>query len=318
MQRIFFVVLLVVIAEIVLAQPKLLYTKKECLQLYAIDSCYGNKNYDCAAVLLQKLIHSNSVLREDRVLMYKLSDCYVKTGQKDSALKYLANSLNYGLHALHPYGDSTIESMLVFDAVANEKIKQQWRYNNLQNHINDNLVRKIHKLVSYDQVAGDNAVYFDSVDRGIIDSLQRNFAKVRMYNLGEIKQLIHLWGWPGYKILGDEGDNDLWVLVQHADEDVVFQEYVLQLMEAAVLSNNTDKKRYAYLYDRVCVNRGYRQLFGTQALSADASNVVFQPLQDSIHVDRYRRAFGLPTLEAYKNQFKEHVKQKEKKTHSRR
>ena len=53
-------------------------------------------------------------------------------------------------------------------------------------------------------------------------------------------------------------------MVQHADHDPEFQKRVLNLRRAEVEANNTDARDYAYLTDRVQINTGEEQIYGTQ------------------------------------------------------
>lgn len=170
-------------------------------------------------------------------------------------------------------------------------------------------LRIINRLIVYDQVARGNREYTDTTTLNA-DSLKNAAMQVDSINREIIKPLISRYGWPGISGLGSKGDIDLWALVQHADEDVKFQQQVLDLLETEVLRGNTRKANYAYLYDRVCVNLGYAQLFGTQAKQADENGFELHPLQDSVHVDVYRKAFGLGSLEDYVEFFKKKVERK--------
>lgn len=55
-----------------------------------------------------------------------------------------------------------------------------------------------------------------------------------------------------------------WLLIQHADSDVEFQQYCLELMEREVESGGVAKSDVAFLTDRILVNKGKPQLYGTQ------------------------------------------------------
>ncbi|MBS1533036.1 MAG: hypothetical protein JSU01_22235 [Bacteroidetes bacterium] len=42
-------------------------------------------------------------------------------------------------------------------------------------------------------------------------------------NLIEAKSIIHQYGFPGYSLVGKEGSNRFWAIVQHCDEEPDFQ-----------------------------------------------------------------------------------------------
>ena len=57
---------------------------------------------------------------------------------------------------------------------------------------------------------------------------------------------------------------------------------------------------HALVFDRVSVGSGHPQRFGTQAKLVNG-RVVFEPIDDSAHVDERRAQLGLPSLEVYKH-----------------
>ena len=63
--------------------------------------------------------------------------------------------------------------------------------------------------------------------------------------------------------MGKDGSNAAWLLVQHADEDKPLQRLALQKLEAAVRKGEASKSNLAYLTDRVRVNAGQKQVYGT-------------------------------------------------------
>ena len=85
--------------------------------------------------------------------------------------------------------------------------------------------------------------------------------------------------------------------VQHADHDPAFQKACLELMKQAgageVLPENI-----AYLEDRVAVNHGQPQVYGTQLEQKDGKFVP-RPTIDSENVNARRMSIGLGTIEEY-------------------
>ncbi len=124
-------------------------------------------------------------------------------------------------------------------------------------------------------------------------------------NTDTIKQLFTDYGFLGFNKVGTEGSNNFWLLVQHADHDPKFQETVLDSMVSEVEVNNADGKSYAYLKDRVLVNSGQKQLYGTQVSYTKDFWIIPQPLQDSVNVDKRREEVGLPPIRDYLNQMME-------------
>lgn len=114
--------------------------------------------------------------------------------------------------------------------------------------------------------------------------------------------VINKYGFPGYDLVGEKGSNHFWLMVQHCDKDVSFQRRVLKAMKAELPKHNADPKNFAYLTDRVLVNTGHKQLYGTQlTYNTDSCQAIPKPLQDSVNVNKRRLALGLETIESYLN-----------------
>jgi hypothetical protein len=105
-----------------------------------------------------------------------------------------------------------------------------------------------------------------------------------------LRQLVKDHGWPVPALVGDDGANAAWLIAQHADLDVAFQRHCLALLERAAASVPSLRPHVAYLYDRVAVNEGRPQRYGTQ---------FDRPIELPESVDERRAAMGLGTLAEY-------------------
>ena len=71
-------------------------------------------------------------------------------------------------------------------------------------------------------------------------------------------------GFPDYEMVGKEASDAFWIIVQHCDHDPDFQERVVVAMRSVVEREAADGVKLAYLTDRVLVNSGRAQMYGTQ------------------------------------------------------
>ena len=115
--------------------------------------------------------------------------------------------------------------------------------------------------------------------------------------------------WPGYHLVGEEGDRAAWFIVQHADRNIAFQEKCLPLLAEAFKQENTNPHNVAYLYDRIMINKGLKQRYATQMRIMEGK-VVFINLEDESRVDYYRKCFDLPPLTFYKKELEERYTKK--------
>lgn len=109
-------------------------------------------------------------------------------------------------------------------------------------------------------------------------------------------EIVDEHGWPGKSLVGEDGAEAAWTLVQHSYHDVPFMWRCLALMERAVADGEASATDYACLYDRVRIHKHGEQLYGTHYLLDDDNEIAGAPLVDPEHVDERRRAVGLVPL----------------------
>lgn len=127
---------------------------------------------------------------------------------------------------------------------------------------------------------------------------------VDQINTAKLKKIIEAHGWPTIPMVGPEGALAAWLIVQHADLEPAFQrrclEMLKQLPEGAVALSHI-----AYLTDRVAVNDGRPQVYGTQFTLANGK-MVPQPIEDPEGLDARRAAMKLITMAEYTEHMEGH------------
>ena len=117
-----------------------------------------------------------------------------------------------------------------------------------------------------------------------------------------LQEIVAEHGWPTLSMVGKEGATAAWVIAQHADFDVDLQADMLALMVEA--GADVDATEVAYLEDRVAVNRGEPQRYGTQVRCVPGGGVApATPLVDEAAVDDLRAAAGMDPLADYFAEF---------------
>ncbi|HZC99212.1 MAG TPA: DUF6624 domain-containing protein [Actinomycetes bacterium] len=114
-----------------------------------------------------------------------------------------------------------------------------------------------------------------------------------------LRQILDQHGWPTPKLVGVDGVSAAWLIAQHADFDVEFQRRVLELMRRAVAAGDADPSELAFLEDRVAVNTGRPQRYGTQVRCRNRRPAPATPIADPAKVDERRGAVGLEPLRDY-------------------
>lgn len=121
-------------------------------------------------------------------------------------------------------------------------------------------------------------------------------------NTARMKEIVNQIGWPTVSKVGREVSEMAWLLVQHADHDVEFQKRCLQLMREQ--PEEVSISDIAYLEDRICVNEGNPQIYGTQ-FYGEGTNYGPRPIKDPENVNERRKKLGMESLEEYREYLKE-------------
>lgn len=130
--------------------------------------------------------------------------------------------------------------------------------------------------------------------------------KIDRRNTEAMKGIVAQIGWPTISKVGEKVSKLAWLLVQHADHDLKFQQACLSLMREQP-AGEVSARDIAYLEDRVRVNAGREQLYGTQfrtELDKEGQVTFFgpQPIEDEEHVDERRAEVGLDSMEEYRKE----------------
>ncbi|RSK45974.1 DUF6624 domain-containing protein [Hymenobacter perfusus] len=139
----------------------------------------------------------------------------------------------------------------------------------------------------------------DSAGRNLEDVEKENYARHQPV----LEKIVRQVGYPGFRQVGAKSSGNFWLLVQHADAHPDFQRQILKLMLPEVKRKNASPVNYAYLTDRVAINAGQPEEYGTQVTyegaGTPAVKAVSRSLRDPAHVNQRRAAIGMEPLENY-------------------
>lgn len=132
-------------------------------------------------------------------------------------------------------------------------------------------------------------------------------------NTAWLKAWIRKHGWPRISDVGEEAARAAWLIAQHSDHDVAFQKKCLELMRRAVAEGEARPEDLAYLEDRVLVNSGKWQLYGTQFYKDRNGTYKERPIKDRKHLAKRRREAGMQPFSEYKKHLVKRYKEIERK-----
>jgi len=117
-----------------------------------------------------------------------------------------------------------------------------------------------------------------------------------------LEEIFQKYGYPGYSLVGETGSQNFWLMVQHCDSDPAFQSRVLEKLKIEVDNKNADAITFGLLTDRVKINNGEKQLYGTQVEYNSLGQAYPINLADSANVNKRREEIGMEPIEEYLNQ----------------
>ena len=120
-------------------------------------------------------------------------------------------------------------------------------------------------------------------------------------HVGRLREILAQYGWPGKSMVGEKPGGAAWMIAQHGGPEFLAQ--TLPLMYEAVTKRELDEGLYATSLDRVLVQQGKKQVYGTQ-FDTDAATGKCEPkpIEDPERVDERRIRAGMGPLAEYKAQ----------------
>ena len=256
----------------------------------AAEAAYEAKNWaECAS--LWTSVSQRAAGDQKTGALYDAACCYALDGRVEPAIATLEAALDAG------YWDA--EHMVADEDLATVRGHAKWsaleargtaNFAAFEKTLVDPALRRELLAFAARDIAARNAMTSadDKVGMEAVAVIDRE-------TTARMKQVVAQHGWPGKRIVGVDGANAAWLLVQHADADVPFQKACVALMEPLVAKGEVTGKDYAFLWDRVAIAEGRKQRYGTQLDGDDVA-----PLEDPASVDARRKAMGMGTLAEYR------------------
>ena len=120
---------------------------------------------------------------------------------------------------------------------------------------------------------------------------------VHVRNAARLRELIDMHGWPAEDMAGEDGAKAAWFIAQHAVGEPEFQRQTLPRLRECAAQGRIHAWHAAYLEDRIAMNEGRPQRFGTQWMdSPEDGRIRPWRLADPGRVNELRASVGLGPL----------------------
>lgn len=181
-----------------------------------------------------------------------------------------------------------------------------------QTNLNIELKTELESIYKSDQIIREyvNANTSDSRKSEIENTLGYKFenlneAYIRMkevdsININRIEVLIQKYGYAGKSLVGEPTNETMWYIIQHSNK---IKKYY-PIIEIAGKRNELPKTLVAKMYDRILVNDGKEQIYGTQGrfvlikikkTGLDEMFKYIQPIKNPKSVNVRRKKIGFKT-----------------------
>jgi len=164
-------------------------------------------------------------------------------------------------------------------------------------------LEKIYHLDQYFRQKRDSVIELHGLKSPEMTDWWRRLNIQDSVNYLRVNEILEKHGWLGTDQVTESANTAIWLVLQHADNNLAGQEKWLPVMREAVRTGKAKSSNLAYLEDRVLKNNGKPQRFGSQ-LYDDPMTGRFSlyPIEDPENLDARRKSMGLPPIQSYLDQ----------------
>jgi hypothetical protein len=135
------------------------------------------------------------------------------------------------------------------------------------------------------------------IERGqLSEGYNAEMEEMHIRNAIALSEIIEAIGYPTVEKVGEEASEAAWIVIQHAISRPGFMIKCAELLDNAVKDGKANPRNLAYLTDRIAVQEGKPQLYGTQFDWNETGELSAQPFDDLAKVNQRRKSVGLNTL----------------------
>ena len=155
----------------------------------------------------------------------------------------------------------------------------------------------------------DQKIRREIIENGVehpSEQLQSRMDTIDRKNTMRMKSIVKQYGWPTSDMVGWDGSDAAFLLVQHADHDS--HKTFVPLLQKEFKAGNVSGPNYALFVDRVLTEEGKLQIYGSRTLPFDRwqdGEPALYPIEDEANVDKRRAEVGLSPLSEYREMLKQ-------------
>lgn len=266
------------------------------IRIETIDSLdiYGNTNK--ALQLTSEYISVNGY---DKSLAYNTACRYAKIGNIDSAFIFLDCAMKLGLKEIYFLTDEDLNILRNEDRWKPIEMVVIDEFNKRNSSIlKPELALEICKMGSKDQNGRQKILRIEQigVNKLTLDSLLTIQNKQDSINSEYITMLIdhNSMLFPSNTEIGNIASRFAFLMLQHSSYDIRKKYY--KTIKFAMEKNHLEKRYFAMYLDRLLIDEGKKQLYGTQMQKSTDGKLVLFPVKRKFNMNRRRLRLGLAKI----------------------
>ncbi len=258
---------------------------------------YENKKYDSCTYYFKNAFKIQSPTGRD---LYNAAICNALNDNQRQAFDFLFQAIKNGINISKLRIDPELESL---------HKHSKWK----------KLLRKANKIQSdsfnkyqYPEYAAQLARLWEedqyyrfrlgnaykNNDTTLANALWKKMRTADSLVLMKFQSILDSIGWPSKSKVGSLGANAAFLIIDHAPREIM--EKYFPHLESSAKKGDIPLSNFATLKDRVLVNRGKKQIYGTQKYwDAQQGKFVFFPIEDEKNVNSLRKTVGLEALKDF-------------------
>ena len=237
----------------------------------------------------------------DRTVPYNMACAYAALGNRDSAFFFLPMALEYD-SSIYVLTDPDFVNLLT-DPRWKEIEDRQMRLQRMkgERYREPGLSKELWRMGIRDQAYYSQIKHAENeygMKSPVKDSLWGLKKQLNEENLQRLEQIIEDYGWPGISLVGSRAANTAFLIVQHSDLET--QKKYKPMLMAACNRGDAEWGALALLIDRIEVNEGRPQVYGSQVRYNEEKGVYEPyPAIDEHNLDKRRKEVGLRPAKSY-------------------
>ena len=266
------------------------------IRIETIDSLdiFGNTNK--ALQLTSEYISVNGY---NKSLSYNTACRYAKIGNIDSAFIFLDYAMKLGLKEIYFLADEDLKILRNEDRWKPIEMVVIDEFNKKNSSIlKPELALEICKMGFKDQNGRQKILRIEQIgeNKSTLDSLWTIQNKQDSINREYITKLIdqNSMLFPSITEIGNTASRFAFLMLQHSSYDLRKKYY--KTIKFAMENNHLEKRYFAMYLDRLLIDEGKKQLYGTQIQKNKEGKLVLFPVKRKFNMNRRRLRLGLAKI----------------------